>query len=110
MNGLTSLGHNVNLQAIDNKFSTEHKHIIEEYWKITYQLVPQDLHWRNAAKLFISSFKDHLLSILAGINENFPKYLWGLPLEQANLTLNILLYSTPKPCISAWAYFNIPFD
>ena len=41
MHGLTSQGHKVNLQIIDNEVRAKHKHVIEKDWKITYQITPQ---------------------------------------------------------------------
>ena len=45
---------------------------------------------RNAAEHAIHTLRDHFLAILVGINDAFPKYLWYLLLEQAEITLNIL--------------------
>ena len=50
MHCLTSQGHKFNLQIINNKVSSKNKHVIGEYWKITYQLVPPDMHCRNATE------------------------------------------------------------
>ena len=43
-----------------------------------YQLVPAHIHRRNAAERAIRTFKAHFLAILAGVVEDFPKYLWDL--------------------------------
>ena len=56
------------------------------------------------------TFKDHFLTILAGISNALPKYLWDLLPEQVDLTLNIIQQATINPRISAWDYFNCPFD
>ena len=40
----------------------------------------------------------------------FPTYLRDLLLQQAELTLNLLRQSTLNPWISAWEYFQGPFD
>ncbi len=58
----------------------------------------------------IRTFKSHFLSILAGVDSVFPPYLWDLLLPQAELTLNLLWQSTLNPRISAWEYFQGPFD
>ena len=110
MHRLTFRGQKFNLQIIYNEVSSEHKHFIKECWNITYQIVPPDIHQRNAAECTNFTFKDHFLSILAGINNAFPKYLWDLLSEQADLTLNLLLQSTLNPRISAWAYYNVPSE
>jgi hypothetical protein len=59
----------------------------------------------------IRHFKNHFLSILAGVDAAFPPYLWDLLLPQAELvTINLLRQATANPKISAWEYFNGPFD
>jgi hypothetical protein len=55
-------------------------------------------------------FKNHFLSILAGVDTAFPPYLWDLLLPQAKLTVNLLHQATINPKISACEYFNGPFD
>jgi hypothetical protein len=57
-------------------------------------------------------FKDHFLAILAGVNSTFPlpPYLWDLLLPQAELTLNLLCQATLNPRISAWEFFQGPFN
>ena len=40
----------VNLQILDNEASTNFKHLITEDLGINYQLVPPDIHGRNAAE------------------------------------------------------------
>ena len=76
--------------------------------KVYYQLVPSNLHFRNAAERNICTFKAHLLSILAGIAEDFPQNLWDLLVTQTEITLNILQQSTLKPDNPAWEHFNGP--
>jgi hypothetical protein len=68
------------------------------------------MHRRNIAKQMIRHFKNHFLSILAGVNTAFLPYLWDLLLPQAKLTVNLLHQATINPKISAWEYFNGPFD
>jgi len=53
---------------------------------------------------------NHFLSILAGVDAAFPLYLWDLLLPQAELNINFLRQATANPKISAWEYFNGPFD
>ena len=68
------------------------------------------MHRRNRAEHAILTFKSHFLSILAGMDSAFPPYLWDLLLPQAELTLNLLWQSMLNPRISAWEYFQGPFD
>jgi hypothetical protein len=75
------------------------------------QPLPPDMHHRNKAERMIRHFKNHFLSILAGVDAAFPPYLWDLLLPQAELvTINLLRQATANPKISAWEYFNGPFD
>ena len=77
-------------QVLDNECSAEYIRTITEDWKATYQLVPPDVHCANATKRAIQTFKAHFVSILAGINNNFPNYLWDTLLPQTELTLDLL--------------------
>ena len=105
---LKACGHSADLQILDNKDSAEYGRIINEEWHVKLQLVPLDIHCRNAAKRAFQMFKAHFLSILAGVNHTFPRYLWDPLLDQTELNLNLLLQATLYPSISAWDYFNAP--
>ena len=83
---------------------------MKEKWGVTYQLVPPDLHRRNAAERAIRTVKAHFLAILAGVAIDFPRHLWDLLLPQTELTLNLLRQSTSNPEISAWEAFSGPFN
>ena len=79
--------------------------------KETFQLVPPpNMHRQNAAERAIHTFKSHFLSTLAGVPVDFSKYLWGLLIPQAEMTLNFLQRAKPNPSISAWEYISGPFD
>ena len=75
-------------------------------WGVEFQLVPPDMHWRNAAEHAIRSFKAHFFAVLAGVASNFPRNLWGLLLPQTEMTLNMLRQAVPGPAISAWDFFS----
>ncbi len=68
------------------------------------------MHRRNQAERAIRTFKNHFLSILVGVDAAFPPYLWDLLLPQAELTLNLLGQTIFNPWISAWEFFQGPFD
>ena len=68
------------------------------------------MHQCNTAESAIQTFKAHFLSILVGVNPNFLKNRWDLLLSQAELTLNLLLQSHTNPRVSAWEYFNGPYN
>ena len=71
---LNSLGYKVDLQILDNKDSMEYKRFITEEWSSQYQLVPPDMHLRNAAEQAIRKFKAHFLATLSGTCSQFRKY------------------------------------
>jgi hypothetical protein len=100
----------VNLQILDNEGSTAYKEAITFKWNAKFQLIPPDMHRRNQAERAICTFKNHFLSILVGVDGAFPQYLWDLLLPQAELTLNLLRQATLNPRISAWEFFQGPFD
>ena len=62
------------------------------------------------AKVAIKNFKAHFISILAGVDHNFPLNLWNKLLPQAELTLNILCKSNANPKILRHAHLFGPFD
>jgi hypothetical protein len=110
MTRLAARGLSVDLQILDNKASLAYKEAITFKWKATFQLVPPDMHHRNRAEQAIRTFKDHFLAILSGVDAACPPHLWDLLLPQAELTLNLLRQSTLNPRISAWEFFQGPFD
>ena len=54
---LTSRGHNVDLQVMDNEPRTAYRQLAEGTKNSTYQLVPPNVHSCNAAKHAIRTFK-----------------------------------------------------
>jgi hypothetical protein len=110
MTRLAAWGLSVDLQILDNEASSAYKEAITFKWNATFQLVPPNMHCRNRAERTIRTFKNHFLAILAGIDAVFPPYLWDLLLPQAELTLNLLRQATLNPRISAWEFFQGPFD
>ncbi len=101
MTCLTAQGLSVNLNIRDNEASADFKRVITETWRAKFQLVPPDMHHRNKAEQMIHHFKNHFLSILAGVDAAFPPYLWDLLLPQAELTINLLRQATANSKISA---------
>ena len=87
---------------LDNEVSAAFQRVITSN-NCTFQLVPPHVHRRNAAERAIRTFKDHFLSILAGVAPTYPRDRWDLLLPQAELTLN-LLRASPNPTQSAWDY------
>ena len=52
----------------------------------------------------IQTFKAHFISILCGVDKDFPLHLWDTLLPQAKHTLNMLRTAKVAPNISAYAY------
>ena len=76
-----------------------------ENWGVEFQLVPPNMHCRNATERVIRSFRAHFIAILAGVASNFPHNLWDLLLLQTKMTLNMLCQATSDPTTSAWDFF-----
>ena len=110
MESLKQRGHDFNLQLFDYEIRAAYKKEITETWGAKFQLVPPNMHRRNAGERAICTFKAHFLAVLAGVAPDFPRFLWDLLVPQAVIQLNFLRQATLSPRISAWEYFNGPFD
>ena len=82
MTRLKTRGHVIDHQVLDNKSRKEYGRHITDIWAATYQLLPPNFHRLNIAERAICTFKDHFLSILAGIPPSLPNYLWDKLLPQ----------------------------
>ena len=60
-NDLTKNGHKTKAFIMDNECSSEMKNALKKY-NLEYQLVPPEIHHRNAAERAIRTFKNHFLS------------------------------------------------
>ena len=109
MKCLADRGHRVNVQILDNEISTYFKRTTVEYWFATYQLVPPNAHRRNVSERSIRKFKAHFIEVLAGVDPNFPKFMWDNLFVHIELKINLLQQATLNPIISAWEYFNEAF-
>ena len=69
---------------------------------ISYQLVPQHIHRRNAAERAISTWKDHLIAGICATNPSFPMHLWDRLLKQCNMTLDMMRTSRIHPPLSTY--------
>ena len=98
---LKSKGHSVDTQVLDNEASADYCRTIVDKWKCTFQIVPPYVHRRNIAKHAIQNFEAHFLSILSGISDSLPNFLWDKLPPKTELTLNLLLQSTLYPEMSA---------
>ena len=91
----------VDLQMLDIEASAGYKFIVQLNGRCNINLVTPHIHLRNADKCTIRIFKSHFLSIFSGTVHNFPQKFWDLLLQQAELTLNIILQASRNPKISA---------
>jgi hypothetical protein len=107
---LVASGLSVDLQILDNIASSAYKEATTFKQNVTFLLAPPDMHCRNQVEHAICTFKDHFLTILAGVDAPFPPYLWDLLLPQAELTLNLLRQALLNPWISVWEFFQGPFN
>ena len=70
--------------VLNNECSKEFKEAIKDN-KMTYQLVPPDDHQRNIAERAIQTAKSHIVSVLCGVDPNFPMHLWDLLIPQMEI-------------------------
>ena len=91
------------LYIMDNECSRDLQKALHEE-SCSFQLVPPHVHRRNAAERAISTFKDHLLSMLSSVNPEFPISAWDYLIPQAELTLNLLRNARANPHLGAWEY------
>jgi hypothetical protein len=89
---LKSEGYHPALNIMDNKCSAAVKKYIESK-SINIQLVPPHIHWVNAAKCVIATFKEHLIATLPTADMLCPLQLWDEFLPQIKLNLNMLRFS-----------------
>ena len=97
------------IQRLDNEASKAYKHQIQNH-NVQYQLTPEKIHRRNIAERAIQTFKNHFITILAGVNSQFPKNEWDKLLPQAEIIINLLRSSRIKPNLSAYEQMEGTFD
>jgi hypothetical protein len=110
MERLRARGITVDLQIFDNEASAAYIANITVKWKCKHQQVPPDIHRRNIAERMIRTFKAHLISIIFGVDPQFPISHWDKLLVQAELTVYLLHTSKLDPTKSAWEFLNGPFN
>lgn len=84
---------------LDNEAPVDFKKAIHEN-NSTVELVPPDVHRRNAAEQAIQTFKGHFLSFLSGVADNFPINEWDELIPGAVWTLNLLCPVNIVPTVS----------
>ena len=110
MTRLNNIGHTVDMKILDNESRQTYRSIIEDKWDCKYQLVPPDVHFRNAFECEIWTFKEYFLSILAGFTDSFPNLLWDQLILQTKLTLDPPRQSTITLTMPAWEHYHRPFN
>jgi hypothetical protein len=109
INWMRLAGLGLKKHTLDNKALEAFKQCIREQ-QMQYELVPPGNHQCNEAERAIQTFKAHLISILAGIDDKFPLSLWCHLLEPTELTLNLLCQLKVASKISAYAHVHAPHD
>ena len=97
------------LHRLDNETSVDLFAAIREK-ELTYETVPPGNHRRNPAERAIQTFKSHFISILNGVDPDFPEGAWDYLVPQANMTLNMLRPCTVNEAHSAYSYIYGPYD
>ena len=75
-----------------------------------WQLVPPQIHIRNAAKRLIYTFTNHFTAGLASTDKNLLIHFWYRLLPQAVTTLNLLQNSIINPRLLAKSQLNRQFN
>ncbi len=99
----------VHKHILDNDCSAAMKRLITDTCK--YELVPPGIHRRNKAEVTtIKAFKQHLISVFAGLDPSFPMSHWDKLIPQVEVTMNLLRQSKANPKISAYEHVHGPYN
>ena len=85
-----------NWHVLDNQVPKELKEAIQEN-KCTLELTPPDMHHRNITERAIQTAKNHIISCLVSLPNDFPICKWDELIPQMFLTLNLLCASNVAP-------------
>ena len=97
------------LQRLDNECSEALKAFLSKE-SIDFQLIPPNVHRRNAAERAIRTLKNHFVDGLCSVDKHFPLHLWDKLLPQAKATLNMMRGSRINPKLSAHSQLHSHFD
>ena len=97
------------LYVLDNVASSDLKNSLVHNNQ-SFELVPPNMHRRNAAEKAIRTMKNHILSGLALCDKNHPIMGWYRLLKQAEITLNLLRNLQVNLNLSSWAYIQKLYD
>lgn len=105
---IKAAGLTIHKHILDNECSEAMKQLITQTCK--YELVPPGCHRRNRAEVTIKAFKQHLISVFAGLDPDFPMTQWDKLIPQIEITMNLLRKSKEKPHMSAYEHVHGPYD
>ena len=106
---LTERGYKPAHQILDNEISTSLKNYLKAN-QVIFQLVPPNVHRKNAAEQAIRTFKNHFIAILCAVHPDFPLSLWCHLLPQTEMTLNMLRLCRLNPKLSAYTALEGEFS
>ena len=72
MQRLNNIGLTTDLKILYNQASQNYKATIKDKWGVDLQLLPHDIHRRNASERAIRTFKAHFLAVLSGVAPDSP--------------------------------------
>ena len=108
LNIIIATGITQKFHIIDNECSKSTKTLIRQ--NCSLKIVPPHCHQRNVTDVFIKAFKQHFLSIIAGVEANLSIHQWEFHLPQAKLTLNLLQKFNTTPTVSSYTAMFGPLD
>ena len=88
---------------MDNECSIIVKCFVTQQQNTKIQFVKTHQHRVNSAEHAIQAFKNHFIAVLRTVHKYFPLQLWDELLDQAVMSLNLLLRSCINPKLSAYA-------
>ena len=106
---LTTCGFKPVLHRIDHETSAELIKAISSKG-LKYEIMPPSNHRQNPAERAIQTFKAHFISIINGIDQEYPSDGWDLLMPQVNMTLNMLRSCGVNPAHSAYSFIYGAFD
>ena len=106
---LSTPGASPEVYIMDNEASTDLKSAMTKH-KLQYQLVPPDMHRRNAAEKAIRTYKNHFIAGMCTVDPAFPKQEWDRLIFHSYITMNLLRNSRANPKLSSYAYLHGNFD
>ena len=97
------------IHRTDHETSNDLVAAIEEKG-LDYEIMPPSNHRRNPAERAIQTFKAHFISVINGLDKEFPEGAWDLLLPQTNMTLNMLRPCGVNEAHSAYSYIYGAYD